>query len=250
MNNQLITGDCIQEMQKIPSQSIDLVITDPPYFIENLKKDLKSSSIRKSSRNSVFFNEFDHFENLEAFKNFMQKILISLRRIMKDKGQAYIFCSYNHVDWLIQMIKNLDFRFYKPLIWYKKDVMGLFPNQYGCSYEIILWFRKKGKDGIYKNHIGNSQRDVFEFYSTKQSYRKECGYHPTPKPVELMRRLIKNSSNPDDTVMDCFLGSGTTAVAAQQTNRRYIGIEINPEYIKIAEKRLKQTILKTWEEII
>lgn len=247
--NVIVEGDALVELKSIQEKSIDLVITDPPYFIENLKKDLKKQSIRQSSKNSIFHNEFDHFENLEAFQNFMKKILLDLQRVMKDKAQCYMFCSYHHLDWLIKMIKDLDFRYYKPLFWYKPDVMGVFPNQYGCSYEVILWFRKKGKEGKYKNHIGNGQRDVFVHYSTNQKYRQECGFHPTPKPIELIRRLIKNGSDEGDLILDPFLGSGTTAVASQQTNRRYIGIELNEEYLKIAERRLKQKNLNVWGEI-
>ena len=121
--------------------------------------------------------------------------------------------------------------------------MGVFPNNYGCNYEVMLWFRKKGDNNQVKLNIGNGQRDVFKFNSTPISYRKECGYHPTPKPIQLIRKMILNASNEGDLVLDCFMGSGTTAVASQQTNRKFIGSELSEEYVKICEKRLAQKTL-------
>jgi site-specific DNA-methyltransferase (adenine-specific) len=148
------------------------------------------------------------------------------------------------------MIKEHDFFFYRQLIWYKPDVMALFPNQYGCSYESILWFRAPVDVSNPKtpvtNNIGCSQRDVFTQTSTLNSYRKECGFHPTPKPINIIRMLIQNSSNPNDIVLDPFMGSGTTAVAAKNTGRRYIGFEKEPKYIEICDKRLAQDNLTNW----
>lgn len=245
-DNHIYLMDCLEGLKYIPDNYVDAIITDPPYFIENLKKDLRDQSIRGSSKNSVFFNTFDHFESLEHFQDFIKKVLLEFQRVLKPKGQIYFFCSYHHLDWLIKLIKDLDFRFYKPLIWFKPDVMGVFPNNYGCNYEPILWFRKKGDEGVYKNNIGCSQRDVFEFYSTNAKYREECGFHPTPKPVELIRRLIKNCTFENDIVLDAFMGSGTTAVACKNVNRRFIGFENNPDYIKICEERLRQEVLEDW----
>lgn len=242
--NKIYNMDCLKGMKDIPDSSIDLIVTDPPYFIENLTDNLKSQTIRKSSKNAIFFADWDsNFDGLEGYKAFMKDVLLEFKRIMKDKSQCYMFFSYHHVDWIITMIKELDFRYYKFLIWYKPDTMGVFPNQYGCNYELILWFRKKGKSGDVKNHIGVTQRDVFTYYSTANNERKDGGYHPTVKPRPLIRQLIKNSSDVGDLVFDAFMGSGTTAVASKQTGRNFIGFELNPAYIEIAEKRLKQEIL-------
>lgn len=244
--NKIHNMECLAGLKLLDSNSVDLIVTDPPYFIENLKEDLSGSTIRASSKNNIFHNTFDHFEDLEAFKFFMFAFLQEYKRVLKPKAQAYMFVSYHHLDWIITYLRA-NFRYYKPLIWYKPDIMGVFPNQYGCNYEVILWFRKKDTkgnvDSVYKNHIGNGQRDVFQYNSTLNTYRKECGYHPTPKPVQLIRRFIKNSSNEGDLVLDSFMGSGTTAVASKQLKRNFIGFEINEEYCKIGEKRLEQETL-------
>jgi site-specific DNA-methyltransferase (adenine-specific) len=191
----------------------------------------------------VFFSPFDHFESLNHYQAWNIQLLGEIKRILRPNGQVYMFGSYLHLDWMIAMIKTLGFRYYKPLIWYKPDICGLFPNQYGCNYEIIHWFRKKSPQKCpYKvtNHIGCSQKDVFTHNSTHINDRREGGFHPTVKPVNLCRRFIKNSTNEGDLVFDPFAGSGTTLVAAKQTRRRYLGCEINPEYVETIKRRLQQ----------
>ena len=246
--NKIYCMDCLKGLKEIPKNSIDLIVTDPPYYIENLKVNLKAQTLRRSSKNNIFNADWDScFEDLDEYKYFTLKVLKEYKRVLKGKGQAYMFFSYHHLDWIISMIKRLGFRYYKPLIWYKPDTMGVFPNQYGCNYEVMLWFRKDDKFGKVKFNIGCSQRDVFKQTSTNIKYRKECGFHPTPKPKEIIKTLIKNGSDEGDIILDCFMGSGTTAIACKETARRFIGFEISSEYIKIAEKRLAQKQLnKEW----
>ena len=238
--NKVHCMDCLEGLKKIPDASIDLIVTDPPYYIENLKEDLKEQTIRRSSRNSIFHAEWDSsFKNVDEYKSFIIKLLLEFKRVLKPKGQVYMFFSYHHVPWATIYLEE-EFRFYKPLVWYKPDTMCIFPNQYGCNYENILWFRNKGKGGVVKLHIGCKQRDVFVCNSTNAKYRKECGFHPTPKPKELVKTYIKNGSDEGDIILDPFMGSGTTAVACKETKRKFIGFEINPDYIKISDKRLSQ----------
>lgn len=239
--NKIHQMNCLEGMRLLPEGSVDLIVTDPPYFIENLKENMKAETIRRSSKNNIFHATWDSdFDGLEGYKAFMRQVLGEFKRVLKDKGQVYMFFSYHHVDWIVSLIKEMDFRYYKFLIWYKPDTMGVFPNQYGCNYELILWFRKKGENGKFKNHIGVTQRDVMTHNSTMNTERKDGGYHPTVKPRALVRQLIKNGSDEGDLVLDAFMGSGTTAVACKQTKRRFIGFEINPAYIDISEKRLSQ----------
>ena len=248
--NKIYCMDCLDGIKKLPDNSVDLIVTDPPYFIENLKEDLKDQTIRRSSQNSIFHADWDSsFEDLDAYQYFIAKLLKEFRRVLKPKGQVYMFFSYHHLHWAREMIEKKGFRFYKYLIWYKPDIMGVFPNQYGCNYEVMLWFRNDERFGEVKLNIGCKQRDVFTCNSTNIKYRKECGFHPTPKPKEIIKSLVKNGSDEGDIVLDAFMGSGTTAVACKETNRKFIGFELNPDYIKIAEKRLSQEQLNTdWFE--
>lgn len=241
-NNRIYNMDCFAGMKDMKRNSVDLIVTDPPYYIESLQsnQDLKNQTIRASSKNNIFQSQWDVYEDLFDYKHFTHRMLKEFKRILKPKGQVYIFCSYHHLDWMIKMIKDMGFRFYKPLVWYKPDTMGVFPNQYGCNYEPILWFRNDGNVGSVINNIGCGQRDVFVHNSTLISYRKECGFHPTPKPLKVIMALVKNSSNERDVVFDPFLGSGTTAVACKRLNRQYLGFEINKDYFSICEERLHQ----------
>ena len=139
--NKIYCMDCLEGLKEIPKNSIDLIVTDPPYYIENLKVDLKAQTLRRSSKNNIFHADWDScFEDLDAYKYFTLKVLKEFKRVLKGKGQAYMFFSYHHLDWIITLIKRLGFRYYKPLIWYKPDTMGVFPNQYGCNYEIKRFY--------------------------------------------------------------------------------------------------------------
>jgi site-specific DNA-methyltransferase (adenine-specific) len=246
--------DCLDGMKDIKPHSVDLIVTDPPYYIEKLHGADMTKSLRRQdiiSINSTFEAAWDQqWRSLSEYKAFMDRFLMLCKLVLRPNGQVYMFMSFTHIEWLIAMIKEHDFFFYRQLIWYKPDVMALFPNQYGCSYESILWFRAPVDVSNPKtpvtNNIGCSQRDVFTQTSTLNSYRKECGFHPTPKPINIIRMLIQNSSNPNDIVLDPFMGSGTTAVAAKNTGRRYIGFEKEPKYIEICDKRLAQDNLTNW----
>jgi site-specific DNA-methyltransferase (adenine-specific) len=116
--------------------------------------------------------------------------------------------------------------------------MGVFPNQYGCNYEVVMWFRNDGRFGEVKLNIGCKQRDVFTCNSTNIKYRRECGFHPTCKPVNIIRQLVKNCTDESDLVCDCFMGSGTTAVACKELKRNFIGCELN-FYLEYDIERIK-----------
>lgn len=241
--NKIYNMECLEGMKNIDDSSIDLIMTDPPYYIEKLKEDQKENTLRSSSKNNIFHAEWDHFKDIDEYKYFILKILKEFKRILKQKGQVYMFFSYHHIHWLRYMIEKERFVFYKFLIWYKPDTMGIFPNQYGCNYENIVWFRNNLKGGEVILNISNFQRDVFTHNSTNIKYREECGFHPTPKPIQLVRRLILNATNENALVLDPFMGSGTTAVACKQTKRNFVGFELSKEYCDICNKRLQQEIL-------
>lgn len=252
--NKIHCMDALEGLKQLEDNSVDLIVTDPPYYIQNLQENLKDQTIRRSSKNNIFHAEWDSqpWEDLDDFKHFINKLLKSFHRILKPRGQVYMFMSYHHLDWAISLIKAQGFKFYKPLIWYKPDTMGVFPNQYGCNYEVILWFRndkfsKKGEDNRVKLNIGLSQRDVFKINSTNIAHRKESGYHPTVKPIKLIRQFIKNGSDEGDLVLDAFMGSGTTAKACQEVKRNFIGFELDQKWVDVANSRLSQKSLNKWE---
>lgn len=214
-------GDCLELLKEIPDKSIDLVVTDPPYLIET-----SGAGIYKQA-------DKQYVKELNGIKDgFSEQVLDELCRVMK-KTNVYFFCSQK------QIIPLLDYFVIKRkcnwnlLCWHKSNPVPACGNKYLTDTEFILFFREKGVKiyGEFKTKL------TYYVTSLNQSDKKKYG-HPTIKPLEIVQNLIVNSSNEHDIVLDPFLGSGTTAVAAVDTNRHYIGFELNPEYYETACERL------------
>ena len=201
MTVELILGDCLEVMKDMPDKSVDAVITDPPYGM-----------------NKNFAND-DPELAVMLFKSASDEI----ERICK--GNYLTFWSAQRMD----MIAEFDPK--RVLIW-NKTFSIYAPNNCGYRYEPILW--------MFGKEATNKCGDVFESYPILFKSQPENESHPTQKPTEIMRHLIVNFTNPNDTILDPFMGSGTTGVACVQTERNFIGIEIDPDYFKIAERRIKE----------
>lgn len=148
-------------------------------------------------------------------------------RLLKEGTHIYSFCSFHHIDKFKQSMEKF-FELKNILIWQKNNTgMGDLEGDYAPQYEMIL-FGSKGRRTM------NGSRDS----NILPCYRTGNKLHPTQKPVELMAYLIEKSSNEGDTVLDPFMGSGTTALASLQTHRKCIGIEKDAGYFKIAQDRI------------
>jgi len=213
--NKVICGDCLEVMKGIPDGAVDLVVTDPPYGMGYV-----------SSRRKLKFNHIENDNNLDWVESFTPIIF----KILKENSHSYIFCNdYSHGE-LRQAHKDYGFQVKRTLIWEKNNhTSGDLEGDYANKTEFIL-FCHKGR----KLLNGNRECNVLKFD------RVATLTHPTEKPLSLISKLIVNSSNPGDLILDPFLGSGTTAVAAKQLGRKFIGIEIDPGYCRIAEDRLRQ----------
>lgn len=208
--NKVHNADCLDFMRKLPGKSVDIVITDPPYGInENWKRQ------RSRSHKGVeagLYPEWDWDS-----KKLDSLYLFELVRISKKQ---IIFGGQNYSD-------NLPPN-YGWIVW-DKDNTGDF-SHCELAYTSFLNGIRKFKwrwNGMLQENMKN----------------KEIRQHPTQKPLPLMLWIIQNFTEPTDIIFDPFLGSGTTAVAAKQLGRNFIGVEINPEYCKIAKERLKQEVL-------
>jgi len=204
--NQIIQGDCLEVMKGIPDKSVDLVVTDPPYGIAYKKK--------------------GEISMIGDYGNVLGLVLPDLYRVLKDNGAIYIFTSFKLLgDWLYRF--QSYFKMHNLLIWDKKRNSGLQMGfNYGFRYEMIFF----GSKGLHK--LKGYYDDVLIFDKVKKRQ------HPTQKPLDLIKKIIELSSNEGDIINDPFLGSGTTAVACKELGRRYIGIEISPEYCEIARRRI------------
>jgi DNA modification methylase len=224
----LIHGDCLEKLKDIETQSIDLILTDPPYGTTKCK--------------------WDSIIPFEPMWN-------ELKRIIKDNGCIALFGSEPFSSALrMSNIKNFKYDW----IWKKTNVMGFLNAKKRPlkEIEIISIFNSKiyKPQNLQKNLKGKNRRgkntDVLGKYEainnseftnypkTIIKFKSERGLHPTQKPVALLEYLTKTYTNEKDTVLDFTMGSGSTGVAAKNLNREFIGIELDPSYFKIAEDRI------------
>lgn len=219
-------GDCLELMKNIPDKSIDLVVTDPPYLIENTKAGGKSKLAKSIQKMN------DEIESSSLTKGFDVKILNEIVRVMKNIN-IYIWCNHKQIPMYFDYFVKERKCSFDILIWNKTNATPLFNNKYLTDKEYCLYFRKRG---LCKPKSYNDAKTVF-YQPINAKDKKKYG-HPTIKPLNIIETIIKNSSNSEDIILDPFLGSGTTAVAAVNTNRHYIGFELDSDYFNIACERL------------
>lgn len=232
-------GDCLELIKEIPNGSVDLIVTDPPYRVTSRGNAGNSGGMLQKDINKKGM-VFSHNDVTP------QEYAPEFYRVLKDGSHCYVMT--NHVN-LINMlntftdlrtykekknnVKPYGFHFVKSLIWDKGNkIMGQY---YMSQYEYILFFRKGRGKKI--NNCGTS--DILNVANKKTKINGK-NIHDTEKPIELMQILIENSSNENDIILDPFLGSGTTAVACINTNRRYIGYELDENYFEIAKNRIEE----------
>jgi len=214
-------GDCLELMKNIESDSIDCVINDPPY---------KTTSRGNSGGTSGMLKDKDFIKGNGGFKhnnlNF-EEVFNELYRIMKDKAHGYLFCNNKNLIMFHHLLENARFNIFKTLIWAKNTAIT---NMYYMdNHEYIIFFRKGESKKI--NDCGT--KSVLPFSNPKPKI------HPSQKPIKLLEVLITNSTKQGETVLDFTMGSGSTGVACLNTNRQFIGIELDKTYFDIAEKRIK-----------
>ena len=228
MLNKIYNEDCLIGIKKIPDNFIDLVIIDPPYQINN--HNVKYDS--ELARSIINYN--NELYDTKLTNGYDYKILDELIRVLK-KINIYIFCNGEQIPFYIKYFVidrkcKMDI-----IIWNKTNALPLFNNKYLSDKEYCLYFRKGGYCSP-KNY--EDAKTVF-YYPINIKDKKKWK-HPTIKPEELIRKLIRNSSREGDIVLDSFMGSGTTAISCIKENRNFIGYEINKEFYKICLKRIKE----------
>ena len=221
-NPNVIQGNCIDEMAKMEAESIDLIIADPPFGI-----DLDKSETAGKTRDTTYPVSDDEFTIMDM----MDKAFTQMFRVLKEDRHAYIFYGCQHYDTIKKLLEKHGFEVHpRPNIWDK--LSGGFPSQsvnFTSSYEPFFYCSKG------KRKLNGTPRDVFPIKRVPPQYK----IHPTEKPTELLRTLVKLSSLPGERVLDPFAGSGSTLVAAKELNRVGIGIELDVKYHANIVNRLK-----------
>lgn len=231
--NKIICGDVLEVMKKIPDGSIDIVVTSPPYNLKNSTgngmKDGRGGKWANAALQKGYSHHHDcmpHDEYVEWQKNCLAEML----RIIPEHGAIF----YNH-KWRVQngllqdrqdIVNGFPVR--QIIIWRRKGGFNFNPGYFVPTYEVIYLIAKKDFRLAPK---ANGQGDVWEF---TQEMNND---HPAAFPVDLIDRIVASTNA--KTILDPFMGSGTTAISALNHGRQYVGIEISPEYCEMAEKRIK-----------
>lgn len=203
----------------IPDESVDLIVTDPPYLM-NYKTNYRKDKTHKFCRPIIGDT------NPDLISNYLKECY----RILKNNSAIYVFCNCNKVDFFKQEIEKVGFNIKNMIIWVKNNhTAGDLVAQYGKKYEIVF-YANKGRSPI----RGKRLTDVWEFSKVSSADL----LHQNQKPIELIRLCIEKSSDNGAIVFDGFMGSGTTAIACLETGRHYIGYELDSEYFKIAQNRV------------
>lgn len=236
--NQIVCGDCIEVMKEFPAESIDLIIADPPYGITKRKDDVLDI-----------------------------RFISECYRLLKRNGSLYCFCGAKTINHFMNEFEKFDLIWRNSLIWHYENSVSRQEKSYVTSYEPCLFYTKsdnytfnldairapyKSKERIKHkiikngkvwkpNPLGRKRKDVLKIPTlVGKRFEKERLPHIWQKPKKLIEILISASSNEDNLVLDPFVGSGTTCVVAQKLGRRWIGIDLKPEYVEMAKKRLRK----------
>ena len=221
----LIHGDCYEEVKKIPDKSIDLIYIDIPYLFENGgASDTPLSQRIKKLRNT----------ELENISNGIDYSILDELRRTQEHIYIYIWCSKEQLFPLMKYYISKGCRI-NLLVWCKTNPTPATNNSWLPDIEYCLVFKEEGTPRYNDGYDLKSKWYISPINKTD----KDIWHHPTIKPLELVERHIKHSTNEGDVVLDCFMGSGTTGVACRNLNRKFIGIEIDEEYFNIAKKRIE-----------
>lgn len=226
-NYKLYQGNCLEVMKNIADGSVDLVVTDPPYEITTTGAGMYKQADKQ------------YVKELNGMKDgFSEEVLDELCRVMK-KINIYFFCSQKQIIPLLDYFVKKKKCNWNILSWHKTNPIPACGNKYLTDTEFILFFREKGVK------VYGSFDTKRTWYATplNQSDKKKYG-HPTVKPLSILENLVVNSSQEGEVVLDCFMGSGSTGVACLNTNRNFIGIELDEGYFEIAQNRIEEAANK------
>ncbi len=246
-SHKLYNDDCFDVMSKLDENSIDCIITDPPYFLSNDGITCKSGKMV-----SVNKGTWDVRKGFDEIYSFNLNWIEESYRILKPGGTLWVSGTYHNIYTIGSIVDSIDdFRILNNITWVKTAP----PPNLSCRFfthstETLLWIRKGKKTKHYFNYDlmkeinqGKQMKDVWVIGRPKKA-EKELGKHPTQKPEELIERIILSSTEKNDLVLDMFNGSGTTGVVAVRNNRRYIGIELDKEFYEISKRRIENELKK------
>jgi len=242
----IIEGDCIQAMAGLAPASIDMVFADPPYNLQ-----LAGELLRPENQRRVegVDNDWDHFEDFAAYDRFTEGWLAAARRLLKPDGTLWVIGSYHNIYRVGAILQDLGYWILNDVTWRKTNPMPNFKGRrFTNAHETLIWCARD-KDSRYRfnyeamknlNDDVQMRSDWLLPLCTGAERLKKDGKkaHPTQKPEALLHRAILAATEVGDLVLDPFFGSGTTGAVAKKLGRRFLGIERDAGYVRLARERL------------
>ena len=244
--NRILVGDCLDELRRLPDRSVDLVFADPPYNLQLSSELLRPNNTRVDGVDDAW----DKFSSFEEYDRFTRGWLAECRRVLKPDGALWLIGSYHNVFRLGTALQDLGFWILNDVVWRKVNPMPNFRGRrFTNAHETLIWAAPDQKSRYTFNYEGlkSGNEDVqmrsdwlFPICSGPERLKDEGGRkaHPTQKPEALLHRILLATTNPGDTVLDPFFGTGTTGAVAKKLGRNWIGIERDTDYAKAAEERI------------
>ena len=218
-NATLYCGDCLEVLPTLKPYAVQSLITDPPYMIGAVS--VGNASVKSGG-----------FPDMENASWWFSEWLKAGRRLLKSNGQTCVFTNWRGMLMLQYAYARIDWPIDSLMVWDKEWIGPAGPKQLRPTYEMVVFA------GMPDSKIDDrSASDVFRCKWLAGQCKTTI--HPAEKPVDLMRHLVRLTTKQNDVTMDCFMGSGTTGVAASIENRAFIGIERDPRYFDIACERIK-----------
>ena len=245
----LYQGDTFEILDQFPSNNFDMIFVDPPYLLSN-------DGITCSSGKMVSVNKgnWDKSHGFENDKKFINRWIEVCRRVLNEKGTIWISGTLHVIFKVGYLLERQGFEIINDVVWFKPNA----PPNLSCKYfthshEILLWARKNRKSHHTYNYdimkrwdnpkdkLKNANKQMRSVWSIPllPKAEKNHGKHPTQKPLELLNRIISSSTNEGDNVLDPFVGSGTTGIVCDILKRKFIGLDINKEFLELTIRRFK-----------
>jgi DNA modification methylase len=249
----LYIGDCLEIIKHFPDNCVDMVFADPPYYLSNDGVTCHAGKMVKVNK-----GDWDKSKGFEKDLQFHESWISECRRILKPEGTIWISGTNHSIYQCGYLLQKLNFHILNDIVWFKPNAApNLACTTFAHSHETILWAKKDKKAKHFFNYEllknGNFSEDKLKVpekqmrsvwsIPTPSPEEKVFGKHPTQKPLALLKRIVLASTKEEDIILDPFNGSGTTAIAAKLIGKRkYIGIDLNENFINLTIKRLNQFI--------
>ncbi|MBX9590653.1 MAG: site-specific DNA-methyltransferase [Hyphomonadaceae bacterium] len=244
--NRVLVGDCLEELRRLPAESVDLVFADPPYNLQLERNLLRPNNTVVDGVD----DDWDKFSSFEDYDRFSRAWLAECRRLLKPNGAIWVIGSYHNIFRLGSALQDLGFWIQNDIVWRKTNPMPNFRGKrFTNAHETLIWAGREQKSRVTFNYEAMKALNddlqmrsdwLFPICAGPERLKDGSGRkaHPTQKPEALLNRVLLASTQVGDVVLDPFFGTGTTGAVARRLGRKWLGIERDPTYAAAAQARI------------